>query len=64
MNRRNLFTAICVITLGIAAIAMSQTYFEDNFDDPKESEKNGSPSLEIGNSRLTNTINSKIHPTA
>ena len=39
MNRRNLFIAICTITLGIAALAMSQTYFEDNFDDPKESEK-------------------------
>ena len=38
MNRRNLFIAICGVTLGIAAIAMSQTYFEDNFDDPKASE--------------------------
>ena len=39
MNRRNLFIAICTITLSIAALAMSQTYFEDNFDDPKESAK-------------------------
>ena len=38
MNRGKLFIAICGITLGIAAIAMSQTYFEDNFDDPKASE--------------------------
>ena len=32
-----LFTAVCGITFGITAIAMSQTYFEDNFDDPKAS---------------------------
>ena len=65
MNRRNLFIAICTITLGIAALAMSQTYFEDNFDDPKESEdRNGSSSLGNGNSRLMNTINSKIPLTA
>ena len=38
MNRRNLFIVICGITLSIAALAMSQTYFEDNFDDPKASE--------------------------
>ena len=39
MNSRNLFITICIITFGIAALAMSQTYFEDNFDDPKESEQ-------------------------
>ncbi len=38
MKKCILFIAICGITLGIAAIAMSQTYFEDNFDDPKASE--------------------------
>ena len=43
MNRRNLFIAICGITLGIATLAMSQTYFEDNFDDPKASEKKWVP---------------------
>ena len=52
MNRRNLFITICTITLGIAALAMSQTYFEDNFDDPKESESEmGRPLTENGNSR-------------
>ena len=37
MKKCILFIAICCITLGIAAIAMSQTYFEDNFDDPNAS---------------------------
>ena len=43
MNRLNLFITICGITLGIAALATAQTYFEDNFDDPKESEKKWVP---------------------
>ncbi len=38
MKKCILFIAVCGITFGIAAIAMSQTYFEDNFDDPKASE--------------------------
>lgn len=38
MKKCILFIAICGITLGIAAIATAQTYFEDDFDDPKTSE--------------------------
>ena len=37
MKKCILFIAVCGITLGIAAVALSQTYFEDNFDDPKAS---------------------------
>ena len=39
MKKHHLFITICAITIGIAAMAVAQTYFEDNFDDAKESEK-------------------------
>ncbi len=37
MTARFLFGITCIIALSIASFAVSQTYFEDNFDDPKAS---------------------------
>ncbi|MFQ6044080.1 MAG: hypothetical protein ACE5PV_24765 [Candidatus Poribacteria bacterium] len=34
-----LFIAVTCILIGIVAIAIAQTYFEDNFDDPNKSKK-------------------------
>lgn len=39
MKMIRIFTVAISFAFGIAVLATAQTYFEDNFDDPKESEK-------------------------
>lgn len=39
MNWYKMLLTVCCIAVGVATIAVAQTYFEDNFDDPKASEE-------------------------
>ena len=43
MKRYGMFILLCCFTFGIATVAMSQIYFEDNFDNTSKSEKKWAP---------------------